>query len=132
MGSNIQGAGKHLTVVQLETAVSTPDSSTTAEINAWVPSQNAQIVEATLTVTSPGTVTNTGDQTLSLGDGTTVALATASNADATSAAGTIITFSGINTARATAAGGTKLVLTNTEAGTVGDGLHGSLSITWAL
>jgi hypothetical protein len=116
------------------TAASPASSTSGAMLAAVVPSDGAELVACTFTVTSPGTVTTSGTQQWSISDGTN-ALATMVATDAETAAGTLITLvlgSATNGKNIATTGGARLVITNTEAGTIGDGLNGIFRLVWAL
>ena len=118
-------------IIQYQTLAATG----TAAMSTTVPQPGAELIEATFTVLSAGTVTTSGTQQLAVGDGTNL-LAISSATDATSAAGTIVTLTpqSVNNAKANTAvaGGTRMVFTNTEVGTIGDGMHGMFRVVWSV
>lgn len=97
-----------------------------------VPADGAELMALTFTYTSPGTGTHT--QQWSISDGTN-ALATRAALVATTAAGTVSSFTmgtatnGKNLATTT---GARLTLTNTSVGTSTDGAHGVFRLVWGL
>ena len=99
-----------------------------------VPADGSELVAATFTVTSPGTVTTSGTQQWSISDGTN-AIATLAATSAATAAGTVVSLvmgTATNGKNLATTDGARLTLTNTEVGTVGDGLHGVFRLVWAL
>jgi len=118
-------------VVKYETANATGTSDT----NLTVPAQYAELIAASFTVLSPGSVTTSGNQAMALSDGTSE-LALNVTGDAESTKGTVITLTpqSVSNGKAItqAAAGTPIVLVNTETGTIGDGMHGTFRLVWAL
>jgi len=113
---------------------SSPNATGVNVLAAVVPADGAELIAMTFTVTSPGTVTTSGTQQWSISDGTN-ALATLAATSATTAADTVISLvmgTATNGKNLATTDGAALTLTNTEAGTIGDGLHGIFRLVWGL
>jgi len=117
------------------TKYSTLSATGTAAMTTMVPALGAELIAASFTVISPGSVTTSGNMAMAISDGTSE-LALNATGDATTAAGGIITLTPQSVANGkavtAAAAGTRLILVNTETGTIGDGMHGIFRLVWAL
>ncbi len=115
------------------TAVS-PAADGTAVLSALVPADGAELVSVTFTITTIGIVTTTGLQEWSVSDGTNVLFTQV----ATTAVGTVgdvrtfVTGTATNGKNIGTTTGSRLILTNTETGTVGTGVSGIFQLVWAL
>ncbi len=99
-----------------------------------VPVDGAELLSVNFVVHSAGVISTSGTEQWSIGDGTNE-LATLAAFAGESVAGTILSFtmaSATNGKAVATTGGTRLILTNTEAGTVSDGPHGRFSLLWAV
>jgi len=120
------GGGAH-------TAVS-PAADGTDALTAVVPEDGAELISVTFTVTTIGAVTTSGTQQWSVSDGTNV-LFTQAATDAVDVVGTVRTLvvgTATNGKAIASTVGTRLILTNTEDGTVGTGVAGIFRLVWAL
>ena len=147
-GSTIQGKNIYVTTCGFMTGTvlgdsggsitaGSPSADAVVALATCVPKDGAVLVEADFIVTSPGSVTTSGTQEWSITDGTNVlATRAATNADATNTpAGTVLALtmgSATNGTNAATTTGAVLNLTNTEVGTIGDGLNGIFRLVWHL
>ncbi len=114
--------------------VGSPDGTGTSLLAGMVPADGAELISAKFTVTSGATVTTSGSNAWSISDGTNV-LATLAATSATQTAGTVLsltTTTATNGKAIATTAGARLVLTNTETGTIGDGMHGLFTFVWGL
>lgn len=125
--SAVFGGGGALTAVS-------PSANGTDALSAVVPADGAELVECTFRITTVGAHTTSGTQQWSISDGTN-ALATMVATDAETAADTLITLvlgSATNGKNIATTAGSRLILTNTEDGTVTTGMAGIFRLVWAL
>ena len=111
-----------------------PDGTGTFVLATTVPADGAELISAKFTVTSGGSVTTSGTNAWSVSDGTNV-LFTLPATSVTQSAGAILsmtTTTATNGKAIATTAGARLILTNTEAGTVGDGMHGFFTFVWGL
>ena len=114
-----------------------PDASGTSVLATVVPADGAELVAMTFTVTSNATTTTSGTQQWSISDGTNAlaTLAATGVGGAGTAAGTVLSMvmgTATNGKNLATTAGSRLTLTNTEVGTIGDGVHGVFRLVWAL
>ncbi len=134
-------SGKHVVVQNavfggtgVLTAVGPSAPSTTIALSTVVPGDGAELKECTFRVTTTGAHTTSGTHEWSISDGTN-ALATMVSTDAETVAGTLITLvlgSATNGKNIATTAGSRLILTNTELGTVTTGLAGIFRLVWGL
>jgi hypothetical protein len=115
-------------------AYRTPNATGTTVLSTVVPADGAQLVAMSFTVHSAGTVTTSGTQQFAVSDGTND-LATLAATSVVQSAGAVLTFTmgtATNGKNLATTAGSRLILTNTEAGTIADGMHGIFRLVWAL
>lgn len=137
-GSTIQGRTTFVTTAGFTgTAAHTSvglSANGTSVLTTVVPADGAELISGTFTITTVGAVTTSGTNAWSISDGTN-AIATIAAFDVTQAIGTILPLvmgSATNGRNIATTSGARLILTNTEAGTVGTAVSGIFNFVWAL